>query len=256
MKVVILAGGYGTRISEESDNRPKPMLNIGGMPILWHIMKGFSEHGYNDFIICAGYKQEVIKTWFADYMLTKSDVTFDFSNSGSIEIHEKHFESWKVTVVDTGVNTQTGGRVKRIQNYVQEENFILTYGDAVSDVNITELVNFHNNHSKKATLTVYKYAQSKGVLQLEENDVTAFREKSLADAEVINIGYMVLHKTFFDSILSDSTILEKEPMDALVKANELKAYPHSGFWQCMDTLKEKRYLEKLWTTKNAKWKIW
>ena len=189
MKVVILAGGFGTRISEESAFKPKPMIEIGEMPVLWHIMKGYSQYGFNEFIICAGYKQHVIKEWFADYFLHTSDVTFDFTNGNEMIVHNKHTESWKVTIVDTGLNTQTGGRVKRIKKYVGDEPFLLTYGDAVSDVNIQELVEFHKNHGRIGTVSVYNFGQNKGVLELgEDGSVAAFREKSDLDGDLINIG--------------------------------------------------------------------
>ena len=192
MKVVILAGGFGTRISEESAFKPKPMIEIGEMPILWHIMKGYSRYGFNEFIICAGYKQHVIKEWFADYFLHTSDVTFDFTNGNEMIVHNKHAESWKVTIVDTGLNTQTGGRVKRIKKYVGDETFLLTYGDAVSDVNIQELVEFHKNHGKIGTVSVYNFGQNKGVVELgEDGSIAAFREKSDLDGDLINIGFMV-----------------------------------------------------------------
>lgn len=256
MKVVILAGGYGTRISEESQFKPKPMIEIGGMPIIWHIMKEFSYYGFNDFIICAGYKQDYIKKWFRDYSLITSDVTFDFSSQEKVIVHTKHTEPWKVTVVDTGLNTQTGGRVKRIRDYINNEPFILTYGDAVSDVNVLDLVKYHQAHGKLATISVYNFGQNKGVLEISNNQVKAFREKSDLDGDLINIGYMVLQPEFFDYIDGDTTILEKEPMDRLIKNNQLMAYTHKGFWQCMDTLREKEKLEKLWNGGSAPWKVW
>lgn len=256
MKVIILAGGYGTRISEESQFKPKPMIEIGGMPIIWHIMKEFSSYGYNDFVICAGYKQDYIKKWFRDYSLITSDVTFDFSNKNNITIHSKKTEPWKVTVIDTGLSTQTGGRVKRVKDYVGNEPFILTYGDAVSDLDINELVKFHKNHGKLATVSVYNFGQNKGVLEVKNGKVKAFREKSDLDGDLINIGYMVLEPEFFDYIDGDSTILEKDPMARLIKDNQLMAFIHKGFWQCMDTLREKEKLENMWDGNNAPWKIW
>ena len=256
MKVVILAGGFGTRISEESVFKPKPMVEIGEMPILWHIMKIYSSYGFNDFIICAGYKQHVIKEWFADYFLHTSDVTFDFTRDNEITIHRKHAEPWKVTVVDTGLNTQTGGRVKRIKEYVGNETFMLTYGDAVGDINIKELLEFHKKNKKIGTVSVYNFGQNKGVLEIKNNQVTAFREKSDLDGDLINIGFMVFEPEFFDCIDDDSTVLEKTPMDKLVQCGELMAYTHKGFWQCMDTLREKQQLEKLWNSGNAPWKTW
>lgn len=257
MKVVILAGGFGTRISEESHLKPKPMIEIGDKPILWHIMKGYSKQGFNEFIICAGYKQHVIKEWFADYFLHTSDVTFDFTAPNSMIIHNKRTEPWKVTIVDTGLNTMTGGRVKRIKDYVGNEPFMLTYGDAVGDVNLKELLAFHKSHGKIATLSTYNFGQKKGVLDLDKNgSVKAFREKSDLDGDLINIGYMVLNPEIFDYIDGDETSLEREPMIRLVEKNQLMSCTHKGFWQCMDTLREKEQLEKLWLNGNAPWKIW
>lgn len=259
MKVVILAGGYGTRISEESQFKPKPMIEIGEMPILWHIMKSYSAHGFNEFVICAGYKQDYIKKWFRDYSLITSDVTFDFSKAdrkNRIIIHEKHTEPWKVTVVDTGLGTQTGGRIKRIKDYVGNEPFMLTYGDAVGDVDIKELLEFHKKHGKIGTVSVYNFGQNKGVLEIKNDKVEAFREKSDLDGDLINIGFMVFNPEFFDLIDGDSTVLEREPMERLIKRNQLMAYTHKGFWQCMDTLREKEKLEKLWNSGNAPWKVW
>lgn len=257
MKVVILAGGFGTRISEESAFKPKPMIEIGEMPILWHIMKGYSRYGFNEFIICAGYKQHVIKEWFADYFLHTSDVTFDFTNGNEMIVHNKHAESWKVTIVDTGLNTQTGGRVKRIKKYVGDETFLLTYGDAVSDVNIQELVEFHKNHGKIGTVSVYNFGQNKGVVELgEDGSIAAFREKSDLDGDLINIGFMVFEPQLFDYIVDDFTVFEKEPMLGLVEKHELMSYVHTGYWQCMDTLREKQKLEELWQSNIAPWKTW
>ncbi len=257
MKVVILAGGFGTRISEESQFKPKPMLEIGEMPILWHIMKEFSFYGFNDFIICAGYKQHIIKEWFADYFLHTSDITFDFTNENNMIVHNKKAEPWKVTIVDTGLRTMTGGRVKRVKDYIKNEPFILTYGDAVSDINIQELVAYHKLHKKIATISVYNFGQNKGVLDINSNGlVDAFREKSDLDGDLINIGYMVLEPEIFDYISGDKTVFEQEPMRALVSKHELIAYTHKGFWQCMDTLREKQQLEKLWDVGNAPWKVW
>lgn len=257
MKVVILAGGFGTRISEESHLKPKPMIEIGGKPIIWHIMKNFSYYGYNDFIICAGYKQQVIKEYFANYFLNNSDVTFDFSKQGKMEIHRKFSDPWKVTIVDTGLNTLTGGRIKRVQEYIGNEEFIVTYGDAVGNINIKELVNYHKAHQKKGTITIYNFGQNKGVLEIGENGVVeAFREKSNIDGDVINIGYMIMNPIVFDYIKDDSTIWEQEPLHNLVEQQELIAYTHKGFWQCMDTLREKEKLEKLWESGKAPWKIW
>ena len=256
MKVVILAGGYGTRISEESQFKPKPMIEIGGMPILWHIMKEYSAHGFNEFIICAGYRQDYIKKWFADYSLITSDVTFDFTENNKTIIHSRSTEPWKVTVVNTGLNTQTGGRVKRIKDYIGDETFLLTYGDAVGDIDIKKLVEYHKSHGKIGTISVYNFGQNKGVLEIEKGHVKAFREKSDLDGDLINIGFMVFEPKFFDYIESDSIILEKEPINSLVQSGQLMAYTHRGFWQCMDTLREKENLEKAWVSGNAPWKIW
>ncbi len=256
MKVVILAGGFGTRLSEESQFKPKPMIEIGGMPILWHIMKEYSSFGFNEFIICAGYKQDYIKKWFSDYSLITSDVTFDFTKKDRMIIHEKHTEPWKITIVDTGLNTQTGGRIKRIKNYLNNEPFMLTYGDAVGDINIKELVDYHKKHKKLATVSVYNFGQNKGVLEVDKGSVSAFREKSDLDGDLINIGFMVFEPEFLEYIDDDSTVLEKEPMTRLIKDNQLMAYTHKGFWQCMDTLREKQKLEKLWDSGNAPWKTW
>ena len=257
MKVVILAGGFGTRISEESHLKPKPMIEIGEMPILWHIMKTYSAQGFNEFIICAGYKQHVIKEWFADYFLHTSDVTFDFTSENSVVIHNKRTEPWKVTVVDTGLNTMTGGRLKRVRDYLGNEPFMLTYGDAVGDVNLKELLKFHKSHGKLATLSVYNFGQKKGVLDIEKDgSVKAFREKSDLDGDLINIGFMVLEPSVLDYIDGDSMSLEREPMERLVAKGELMSFTHKGYWQCMDTLREKQQIEQLWNSGKAPWKIW
>lgn len=257
MKAVILAGGYGTRISEESQFKPKPMLEIGGMPILWHIMKLYSHYGVNEFIICAGYKQHVIKEWFADYFLHTSDVTFDFTQDNKIIVHDKHAEQWKVTVVDTGLDTMTGGRVRRIRKYVGDEPFYLTYGDAVSNVDIAALTQFHRSHGKCLTLTAVSIAQQKGVLEIgPDNTVHAFREKDDSDGTLINGGYMVCNPKIFDYLQDDTTILEQQPMRALAADGELKSFSHQGFWQCMDTKREKDKLEELWDSGKAEWKVW
>lgn len=257
MKAVILAGGFGTRISEESQFKPKPMLEIGEMPILWHIMKGYAHYGINEFIICAGYKQHVIKEWFADYFLHTSDITFDFTQGNKIIVHDQHAEQWKVTVVDTGLNTMTGGRIKRIRRYVEGETFCLTYGDAVADVNISELIAFHKSHGKCVTLTSVSLAQQKGVLHVDkDNTITAFREKEDADGSLINGGFMVCNPQIFDYIEDDKTVFEQETMKALAGAGELKGFYHNGFWQCMDTKREKDKLESLWASNSAPWKVW
>lgn len=257
MKVVILAGGLGTRISEESVFKPKPMIEIGGMPILWHIMKVYSYYGFNEFIICAGYKQHVIKEWFADYFLHTSDITFDYtSGNGEMIVHNKHTEPWRVTIVDTGLNTTTGGRVKRIKNYVINETFMLTYGDGVADVNFPELIKYHRFHKKIGTMSMYNFAQSKGVVEVGKNGlIDAFREKSDTDGDLINIGFMVLEPQIFDYICGDEP-LEYQPMNRVVKDRQLVGYVHKGFWQCMDTKREMERLEALWDSGKAPWKLW
>lgn len=257
MKVVILAGGKGTRISEESQYRPKPMLEIGSKPILWHIMKEYSYYGFNEFIICAGYKQHMIKEWFNNYFVYTSDVTFDFTSEKRLIIHEQHSEPWKVTVVDTGLNTMTGGRVKRIQPYIGDEPFMLTYGDGVCDVDISRLVEFHRSHGKTATLTAVTLKETKGVLDVDDdNTVRAFREKSLKDNTLINAGYMVLEPRIFDYLDGDECVFEQAPLRTLVQEGELMSYEHHGFWKCMDTQLEKMQLEKMWKEQKAPWQVW
>ncbi len=257
MKAVILAGGFGTRISEESQFKPKPMIEIGGMPILWHIMKIYSCYGINDFIICAGYKQHLIKEWFSDYFLYRSDVTFDFTEGNKIVVHNQSLEPWRVTIVDTGLNTMTGGRVKRVQEYIGNETFMLTYGDAVGDINIQALLEFHRRNGKIGTMSVYNFGQNKGVVDIAEDGmVNEFREKSDFDGDLINIGFMVFEPELFQYISGDEIIFEKEPMEALVKRRQLISYVHRGFWQCMDTKREKDRLEKLWESGKAPWKLW
>lgn len=259
MKVVLLAGGLGTRIMEESEARPKPMVEIGGMPILWHIMKEYSHYGFNEFIICAGYKQHMIKEWFADYFLHTSDITFDFTqdNDHQMIIHDRHAEPWKVTVVDTGEGTMTGGRIKRVAKYIGDETFMMTYGDGVCDVNISDLLAFHRQHGKLATLTTVRQKQQKGVIDIaEDNSVRSFREKSIDDGALINAGYMVLEPKVLNYIKGDETIFEAMPLEKLAADDQLMSYRHDGFWQCMDTLREKQLLEKLWKTDRAPWKVW
>jgi len=258
MKVVILAGGLGTRISEESQFKPKPMIEIGGKPILWHIMKEYSYYGFNEFIICAGYMQHVIKEWFADYFLHNSDITFDFTKgSNDMIIHNQHCEPWKVTVVDTGLHTMTGGRIKRIAPYVGNEPFMMTYGDGVCDVDIAKLVEYHKSHGKIATLTAVMLAQEKGVLDIrEDNSIRAFREKSKNDGAVINAGYMVLEPAIFDYIEGDETVFERAPLEKLVQEGQLMSYLHRGYWQCMDTKREMDMLENRLQKGNAPWKKW
>lgn len=257
MKVVLLAGGFGTRINEESRFKPKPMIEIGGRPILWHIMKEYSYYGFNEFIICAGYKQHVIKEWFSNYYLYNSDITFDFTADNKMIVHSSEVEPWKVTIVDTGLNTMTGGRIKRIQPYVGNEGFMLTYGDGVCDVDIKKLVEYHHSHGKIATLTAVLQDQSKGVLDIGgDNAVKSFREKQITDGVPINAGYMVLQPEIFDYISGDDTVFEKEPLERLAKEGELMSYIHKGFWQCMDNIREKEMLEKLLTIGSAPWKKW
>lgn len=258
MKVLILAGGYGTRISEESQFKPKPMVELGGKPILWHIMKEYSYYGFNEFIICAGYKQHVIKEWFADYFLHNSDITFDFTKGkNDMIIHDQHCEPWKVTVVDTGLNTMTGGRIKRIQSYIGGKPFLMTYGDGVCDVNIKELVEFHKSHGKIATLTAVMLEQQKGVLDIGgDNAVHSFREKSANDSAPINAGYMVLNPDIFNYIKGDETVFERESLVKLANNGQLMSYKHKGFWQCMDTKRELNLLNKMWESDKAPWKVW
>ncbi|MEG1382044.1 MAG: glucose-1-phosphate cytidylyltransferase [Ruthenibacterium sp.] len=256
MKAVILAGGLGTRISEETHLKPKPMIEIGGKPILWHIMKLYSHYGFNDFIICAGYKQHVIKEYFANYYLHNSDITFDMQENKMV-IHANHSEPWKVTVVDTGLETMTGGRVKRIQKFVGNEPFLLTYGDGVSNINIAELVKFHEQHGKIATMTATNIGQRFGVLEIADGGaIEGFREKSDSDGSMINVGFMVCKPEIFDYIDGDDTVLEKKPLENLAKDSELMAYRFNGFWQCMDTVREKEKLEEYWASGKAPWKVW
>ena len=258
MKVVILAGGFGTRISEESHLKPKPMVEIGGMPILWHIMKYYSSYGFNEFVICAGYKQHVIKDFFNDYFLHTSDVTFDFTNStDKLKVHRTYTEKWKITVADTGLNTMTGGRIKRIKKYLGDEPFLLTYGDGVSNVDIASLVEFHKAHGKLATMTVVNAGQRFGIIKMgKENQVSSFREKKDIDGHPINGGFMILDPKVIDYIEGDSTVFEKAPLENLSKDGELMAFKHDGFWQCMDTLRDKEMLEKMWMNGEAPWKRW
>ena len=257
MKVVILAGGFGTRISEESHLKPKPMVEIGEKPILWHIMKTFSFYGFNEFIICGGYKQQIIKEYFANYYLHQSDITFDFTQGNQCVINHSKVEPWKVTIVDTGLNTMTGGRIKRIQHYVGNETFMLTYGDGLSNVNYNELYKYHKSHGKIATVTSFNIGQKFGCLEVDsENNVKSFREKNDNDGSLVNVGFMVLEPKIFDFIDDDNTVFEKKPLEELVRIGELKTYRHNGFWQCMDTLRDKQLLDKLWATNEAPWKVW
>lgn len=257
MKVVLLAGGFGSRISEESQFKPKPMIEIGGMPILWHIMKEYSYYGHNEFIICAGYRQEYIKEWFANYFLYNSDVTFDYRNGKSeMTVHQSNLESWRVTIVDTGYNTMTGGRIKRIQKYVGNETFLMTYGDGVCDVDINKLIDFHKSHGRFATLTAVKMVQDKGVLDIQGGAVKSFREKNISDGSPINAGYMVLEPKIFDYLTDDSCVFETIALTRLAKEGQLMSYIHEGFWQCMDNIREKKQLENLLNNNKAPWKRW
>ncbi|MCL2335815.1 MAG: glucose-1-phosphate cytidylyltransferase [Firmicutes bacterium] len=257
MKVVILAGGFGTRISEESHLRPKPMIDVGGNPILWHIMKIYSYYGYQEFIICCGYKAQVIKEYFANYYMYQSDVTYDFANGNTMTIHHNVSEPWKVTVVDTGLNTMTGGRVKRVQPFIGNEPFMLTYGDGVSDVDLNRLAAFHESSGKLATLTAVQPGGRYGVLDINEsNRIHSFVEKRTEDGGWINGGFMVFQPEIFDFIQGDMTVLEHEPLEELANQGQLMAYRHTGFWQCMDTLRDKEQLEALLAHNKAPWKVW
>lgn len=257
MKVVILAGGFGTRISEESHLKPKPMIEIGEKPILWHVMKIYSSYGFNDFIICCGYKAYAIKEYFADYYLHNSDVTFDFCSGNKMEIHSNMAEPWKVTLIDTGLNTMTGGRIKRIRPYLNGESFMLTYGDGVSNVNIKELLAFHKKHGKKASITAVNSQQRFGILDVAcDGLVETFREKAEDDGSLINAGYMVLENSVIDYIESDQTTFEREPLESLAQEGQLCAFKHPGFWRCMDTQRDKTVLEELWEQNKAPWRLW
>ncbi|QWD60424.1 glucose-1-phosphate cytidylyltransferase [Polynucleobacter sp. MWH-UH35A] len=256
MKAVILAGGLGTRISEESASRPKPMIEIGGKPILWHIMKIYSHYGINDFIVCCGYKGYVIKEYFANYFLHTSDVTFDMQKN-SMEVHQRFAEPWKVTLVDTGEDTMTGGRLKRVGEYVKdEEAFCFTYGDGVSDINIQALIDFHRQQAVKATLTAVYPPGRFGALDIAGNKVITFQEKPKGDGGMINGGFFVLSPSVLSLLKGDETIWEREPLESLAKSGQISAYEHRGFWQPMDTLRDKNYLEDLWSSGKALWKLW
>lgn len=258
MKVVILAGGLGTRISEESHLRPKPMIEIGDNPILWHIMKYYSYYGYNEFIICCGYKGYVVKEYFADYYLHRSDITFDFANNNEMIVHNNVAEPWKVTIVDTGLNTQTGGRIKQIKKYVDNETFMLTYGDGVSDVELNQLVKYHKTHGKYATITAIQPGGKFGVLDIgKENEINKFTEKGIEDGGWINGGFMVLEPEIFNYLNDDPyLIFEREPLENLAYDHQLMAYKHNGFWQCMDTLRDQNLLNNLINNRNAPWMKW
>ncbi len=254
MKVVILAGGFGSRISDGNDLRPKPMVEIGGKPILWHIMKHYAHYGYDDFIICLGYMQYVIKEYFADYYLHNSDVSFDLKNN-SMQILNNHAEPWKVTLIDTGLYTMTGGRIKRVRQYIGDETFMMSYGDGVSDVDLDRLLEHHRQRGKTVTLTSVRFPESKGTLELNEHgDVLAFREKQEQDGKIINGGFMVMEPEVFDYIDGDETAFEQGPIQRLAQEGQLASYMHEGFWQCMDTQRERKLLEELWQSGRAPWR--
>lgn len=255
MKAVILAGGLGSRISEETHLKPKPMIEIGGKPVLWHIMKGYSAHGINDFVICCGYKGYVIKEYFANYFLHMSDVTFDMQNN-KMEVHQQSAEPWRVTLVDTGEKTMTGGRLRRVCDYLGDEDFCFTYGDGVSNVNITELITFHRKQKKLATLTGIQPPGRFGVLNLKGESVASFEEKPHGEGAWINGGFFVLSPKVIDMIAGDATVWEREPMERLAHDGQLSAYLHSGFWHAMDTLRDRNHLEELWQSGKAPWKVW
>jgi glucose-1-phosphate cytidylyltransferase len=256
MKVIILAGGFGTRISEESVSVPKPMIEIGGMPILWHIMKTYSYYGFNDFVICAGYRQDYIKDYFANYYLRHSDITFDLKTN-TMQIHQNCSEPWSVTIVDTGLNTMTGGRLKRISKYLGNETFLLTYGDGVSNININEEIAYHKAKGHIATLAAVKPDARFGNLDINSADeIESFREKNPADSGYINGGFMVLEPEIIDYIQDDSIMLEREPLEKCAAIGQLDAFKFNGFWQCMDTMRDKKKLEELWNTGKAPWKVW
>lgn len=255
MKVVILAGGLGTRISEETHLKPKPMIEIGGMPILWHIMKIYSSYDINEFVICCGYKGYLIKEYFANYSLHMSDVTFDMKKN-DIQIHHKSVEPWTVTLVDTGIETMTGGRLKRIKEYVQNDTFCFTYGDGVGNIDIKDLIKFHKNEKTIATITAVQPPGRFGVLDIQKNKISFFKEKPAGDGNWINGGFFVLEPSVFDYIENDSTIWEREPLENLANEGRLSAYKHDGFWHPLDTLRDKNYLQKLWEDGKAPWKLW
>lgn len=255
MKAVILAGGLGTRISEETHLKPKPMIEIGGKPILWHIMKQYSHHGINDFIICCGYKGYIIKEYFANYFLHMSDVTFDMSKN-TMEVHHRYVEPWRVTLIDTGEHSQTGGRLKRVREHLDDKPFCFTYGDGVSDVNITELIKYHNQHGKLATVTAIQPPGRFGALNLQGKQVNSFQEKPAGDGSWINGGYFILSPAVLDYIADDMTSWEAEPLIQLAEEGNLISYQHNGFWLAMDTLRDKNQLEKLWESGNPPWKCW
>ena len=257
MKVVILAGGYGTRLSEETGIKPKPMVEIADQPILWHIMKIYSHYGINDFIICCGYKGHIIKEYFANYFLLRSDVTFDIKKN-TVNVHHNHAEPWKVTLVDTGEKTMTGGRIERVKEFIGDQSFCLTYGDGVTDVNIQDLINFHKEQDALVTLTATQQPGRFGAFELhhDQNIITSFREKHQVDGAWINGGFFVVETEALDYIKDDTTVWEEEPLQILAKEGRLAAFKHSGFWQPMDTLRDKMYLESLWESEKPPWKVW
>ena len=255
MKAVILAGGFGTRISEETQLKPKPLIEIGGMPLLWHIMKIFSQHGINDFVICCGYKGYMIKEYFANYSLHKSNITFDLK-ANSTHVHSSDVEPWKITLVDTGLNTMTGGRLKRVREFLDDEPFCFTYGDGLSDINLKELIEFHENQKTLATVTAVRPPGRFGAMAISDNRVTKFQEKPEGDGDWINGGFFILEPKIFDYLTDDKTIWEREPLEKLSEDNQLSAYKHSGFWQPVDTIRDKNHLEELWKLNKAPWKKW
>lgn len=256
MKVVLLAGGFGTRIAEESHLVPKPMIEIGGKPILWHIMKGYAAHGFHEFIICCGYKAEVVKRYFADYFVYQSDVTFDYGNGNTMQVHTDATDPWTVTLVDTGLHTMTGGRIRRIRKYTENQTFMMTYGDGVSNVDLKALLRFHKEKGKIATMTVIQPEGRFGVADIENDEITAFREKSALDTGWINGGFMVLEPEVFEYIGGDDSVFEKAPLQRLADERQLAAFRHTGFWQCMDTQRDRALLEALWEGGDAPWKTW
>ncbi|USK57222.1 glucose-1-phosphate cytidylyltransferase [Cytobacillus solani] len=255
MQVVILAGGYGTRISEETHLKPKPMIEIGGKPLLWHIMKIYSHYGINDFIICLGYKGYVIKEYFSNYFLHMSDITFDMSKSETI-IHQNKAEPWRITLVDTGQETLTGGRIKKIKDYIKDQTFCLTYGDGLSNINISELIKFHNKHEKHATVSAVQPPGRFGEIILQNDQVSGFNEKPKGDGNWVNGGFFVLDSAVFNYISDDKTVWEREPLERLAKENQLVAFQHTGFWQPMDTLRDRMKLEDMWSKDKAPWRVW
>lgn len=255
MKAVILAGGLGTRISEETTVRPKPMISIGGKPVLWHILKIYSQHGINDFVICLGYKGYMVKEYFANYFLHTSDVTFDLANN-RMDVHQQHAEPWRVTLVDTGDQTQTGGRLKRVENYLDGETFCFTYGDGLADIDITAQLTFHKTRASLATMCAVQPPGRFGAIDIQDSRITRFEEKPSGDGSWINGGFFILEPSVFDYIEGDATVWERDPLEALARDGQLSAYMHAGFWQPMDTLRDKLKLEELWQNGHAPWKVW